>query len=412
MAKIVNSFTSKMEVGSPMASLYLLGNPDHYTSHTFIPFYWQGYVHEVGKAWPEDGESLYREKVTLFKKGNRILGLSLVNDYVYRPKELEHMNLYEYISQCTRVPTGEKSEKEDKSKITIQNENKHLDAEVDVNFDGKPKKEVGKTYRFLKEHPFTKTQAVRLLPPKKHSVPNFVGATLPRRDQGDREYYCKTIMTLFKPWRTGKHLKGNEETWDDAFYKHVFTEQQSSILKNMHVKYECLDANDDYFAQLRAGGVQLPMGEFMNADDFDPGNGDYAWEVPDGDPAEFDNLICLSDYMNAKQARRQAQILEMRRVMTKTGWPDANPDLLPKDLDLTTAPVPTGKNWKNEVNSYRQRILDDRIKQMAASLNNGNNKIVNLDNSKVNIVKIVDKSYLEKKFYSKEHQVKVDEVAT
>jgi hypothetical protein len=34
--KIVNSLNAKMEIGSPMASMYLLGNPDHYTSHQFI----------------------------------------------------------------------------------------------------------------------------------------------------------------------------------------------------------------------------------------------------------------------------------------------------------------------------------------------------------------------------------------
>ena len=32
---IVNSMTTKMEIGSPMASAYLLGQPDHYTSHKF-----------------------------------------------------------------------------------------------------------------------------------------------------------------------------------------------------------------------------------------------------------------------------------------------------------------------------------------------------------------------------------------
>ena len=30
LIQIVNSLTAKMEIGAPMASLYLLGNPDHY----------------------------------------------------------------------------------------------------------------------------------------------------------------------------------------------------------------------------------------------------------------------------------------------------------------------------------------------------------------------------------------------
>jgi len=43
----VNSLTSKMEIGRPMACLYLLGNPDHYTSHKFTVVYWKNYIGEV-----------------------------------------------------------------------------------------------------------------------------------------------------------------------------------------------------------------------------------------------------------------------------------------------------------------------------------------------------------------------------
>ncbi len=41
ITQVVNSLTSCLEIGSPMASLYLLGNPDHYTNYTFTVFYWQ-----------------------------------------------------------------------------------------------------------------------------------------------------------------------------------------------------------------------------------------------------------------------------------------------------------------------------------------------------------------------------------
>jgi len=42
--KIVNALTAKLEIGGPMASLYLLGNPDHYTNQNFVVFYWKSYV--------------------------------------------------------------------------------------------------------------------------------------------------------------------------------------------------------------------------------------------------------------------------------------------------------------------------------------------------------------------------------
>ncbi|RXW15199.1 hypothetical protein EST38_g10656 [Candolleomyces aberdarensis] len=39
------------QIGGPMAAMYLLGNPDHYTSHYFVPFYWKPYVTDVLQAW-------------------------------------------------------------------------------------------------------------------------------------------------------------------------------------------------------------------------------------------------------------------------------------------------------------------------------------------------------------------------
>ena len=55
MTKIVNSLSGKMEWGSPIGSMYLLGNPDHYTNYTFTPFYWKSFVQEVRKPWePQD----------------------------------------------------------------------------------------------------------------------------------------------------------------------------------------------------------------------------------------------------------------------------------------------------------------------------------------------------------------------
>jgi hypothetical protein len=46
MTKVANLLSAKAEMGAPMIAMYLLGNPDHYTSHTFVLFYWLPYVIE------------------------------------------------------------------------------------------------------------------------------------------------------------------------------------------------------------------------------------------------------------------------------------------------------------------------------------------------------------------------------
>ena len=47
MTKVANLLSAKAEMGAPMIAMYLLGNPDHYTGPTFVPFYWQSYVQEA-----------------------------------------------------------------------------------------------------------------------------------------------------------------------------------------------------------------------------------------------------------------------------------------------------------------------------------------------------------------------------
>jgi hypothetical protein len=102
--QVVNSLTSKMEIGGPMASLYILGNPDHYTDHKFVPFYWRGYVKEALNAWIEVQESEkvadlddLQDKVVINKSQGQFIGLSKVNDYVYRPSAYDQVSLYDWI---------------------------------------------------------------------------------------------------------------------------------------------------------------------------------------------------------------------------------------------------------------------------------------------------------------------------
>ena len=102
MTKVANLLSAKAEMGAPMIAMYLLGNPDHYTSHEFIPFYWQSYVQEVQRAFNSaSGENLKNndvpQKVTVIKKKGKIVGLSPIHDYVHRPDSLEDISLYEWV---------------------------------------------------------------------------------------------------------------------------------------------------------------------------------------------------------------------------------------------------------------------------------------------------------------------------
>ena len=61
------------------------------------------------------------------------------------------------------------------------------------------------------------------------------------------------MLTLFKPWHDGRDLITDEQSWDDSFVNHKFSSRQTELMKYFNLKYECLDARDDYAAQLKQG---------------------------------------------------------------------------------------------------------------------------------------------------------------
>ena len=97
LTQIVNSLTAKMEIGAPMAAMYLLGNPDHYTDHKFRTFYWKSYVCEARSPWQMDTEYQKGNKVGIKNKGGRIMAITPVHDYTFRPVEYDNICLYDWI---------------------------------------------------------------------------------------------------------------------------------------------------------------------------------------------------------------------------------------------------------------------------------------------------------------------------
>ncbi|KAJ7115119.1 hypothetical protein C8R43DRAFT_846283, partial [Mycena crocata] len=106
-----------MEIGSPMASMYVLGNPDHYTSHSYVNFWWKGYVRFVRTFWTESddrmdmGDKDVDESVPLGKQDGEFVGSSSVDDYRYRPAVFENLSVYEW-TQCYDKKIRTKKERE------------------------------------------------------------------------------------------------------------------------------------------------------------------------------------------------------------------------------------------------------------------------------------------------------------
>jgi hypothetical protein len=195
LTQIVNNLTSKMEIGGPMASMYLLKNPDHYTNHNFRTFYWPNFVRAARYVWNPDNKEHGEDQLVLLKIKGKIIGRTFVQDYVFRPVECNQMSLYDWI----RLSEVEKCPSEIEQNNCDDNINgAGSDNGNDIDFNVKDNKDT--FYPFLKDHPLYHSHHVMLLDDIQGWVPNFVGGALPRSDCGDREYYCSTMLTFFKLW--------------------------------------------------------------------------------------------------------------------------------------------------------------------------------------------------------------------
>jgi hypothetical protein len=464
--QIVNSLTAKLEIGGPMASLYILGHPDHYTGHRFIPFYWKGYVKEVLDAWvDEHDDSLVpdlknvTDNVVINKNRGRLVGLSKISDYIYRPTSCENVCLYDWVrlskksrihrsirkkvgdpvddpefdesddelnihpddytdaieDEQTKAATKDKPDlKRTKNDIPslrdfieddigyfgdvhVDDDNEESDDELDVMEELAEKDPKYNDY-FRPGHPQSHTHCARMRKKNPLVVPNFLPNTLPRSDSGDREYYCCTMLTLFKPWRNGKYLKSEKESWDKAFVAHKFSKRQLEIMKYFNLRYECLDARDDYSAKCNkqtGSGInfQWATSEMLaDLDDF------YDTELVIANGDEDDDAD--SDALNVPGSRGRAKIYEMmaaERTMKQSGWldecEDGSPDVGPLHPVEPECKQPA-KAWRAAVLAKKQEIIDERNKYLPTNVSSKNKP----KPFKPNTVKVVDKAYIDKKF--------------
>ena len=196
--------------------------------------------------------------MTLVKSHGRIIGLSPIYDYIFRPSELQDLNLYDWVRLCKHkkitksdskdIFTDDVVQPDEQCELTDSEEASDLSMS-DIDSDDEntkvsptPDKNQPGIFCFIKGHPLYKSHAAHKVSEDKAEIPNFIGETLPRRDKGDREWYCCTMLALFKPWRTGLDLKTFNQSWDDSFNQHQFTTRQWDVMDNFHLRYECLDA--------------------------------------------------------------------------------------------------------------------------------------------------------------------------
>ena len=133
----------------------------------------------------------------------------------------------------------QKESEELENKVNDSNEDESLDTEA-IDFTT--------WIRFSETHPQYNIHHVHICTEAEAKVPDFIGGALLKKDKGNYEDYCMTILTLFKPWRIDKDLRADDSTWNDTFLGYVFTERQVELIKFFHIRYKCNNAKDDFAA--------------------------------------------------------------------------------------------------------------------------------------------------------------------
>ena len=275
--------------------------------------------------------------------------------------------------------------------IDSDQESENMDDELNIDDNVQFKEDDTKFYSFLPDHPQYNTHEIQCKYLSEFIVPNFIGGTLPRCDQGDYEYYCSTMLTLFKPWRTGHDLKSADETWEEAFNRHVFSPTQKNLMSNFNLRYECLDARDDYSAQMKDNNKE--DNRFWDNSEKNPLDQEYTgWK---------DNEEELNDemYLTGSSRQNDAKEEEMRQVeqiVAGAGWLDQSPDGINKVDPEGIAPTVnnSGSQWTSLIQSIRKKIIADRSKNLPAGPNKPFDELHGTDKVFVDTMT----SYLSQKF--------------
>ena len=262
-------------------------------------------------------------------------------------------------------------------------------------------------FRFGTAHPLSDTHASRYINNNDHRVPNFIDASLPRRDKGDHEHYCCMMLTIFKLWRSGVDLKGADASWDEAFNSYHFTEEQETFMNNFNVKYECLDARDNYRAQMKKDGMNMLFSSWDSTElEGEELPGSLFQPHSDQDEVGEDEL--QTGVLHLRQLREMESV---KLMLSLLGWTTA------KETAQIHGPIKPDKvlntsQWEAEVEKVKQdditRKQENNRVSVAASGPTPNN-----ETAECNVIKVVDKSYLCRSFHLDPHsELVVDTIKT
>ncbi|CAF4225843.1 unnamed protein product, partial [Adineta steineri] len=175
-------------------------------------------------------------------------------DYQYRSTALDNMCVYDYIRLYRKKPINSRDRKQ-------------LEAQADTSSSqpkdpqrGRPSSE---REAFQAGHPQAASHVnIKRIKPV---VPVLLGPPVPRRDRDDtKERYCRSILTLYFPWRSIQDVSDINQTWEEAFQIRQTRILPTSwkIINNIQLLQECKNDRDEHLQQVTEAAQTETDGDY------------------------------------------------------------------------------------------------------------------------------------------------------
>ena len=144
-------------------------------------------------------------------------------------------------------------------------------------------------------------------------VPVLIGPPVPRKDREDtRERYCRSILTLFFPWRSIQDLCDVDQTWEQAFkirHAHI-TSESWKFINNIQLLQECKNDRDEHLQQVIEAAQTEAVNEHLHPSCNDSDDDDENTEI-----LEMLGAIDISGIPAVKELGTKAEHIYSKKVV-------------------------------------------------------------------------------------------------
>ncbi|CAF1311364.1 unnamed protein product [Adineta ricciae] len=362
-----NTLASQQELSGAQVASYLMGWPDHYTTHEFINLFLIGIENYLQAALMEarskqqrqmesklssilhtysnTHDSTYRrlkrsyymilfdiilfvhvtiwfclidmmdteteencletEEQFLLQVDETKTKYVYVNtrvDYQYRSSSLDNICLYDYIRLYRKKLMDTRDRKQLEAQSMAENN------EMKALRRGRP---VSEREAFRDGHPQASSHIniKRTIP----VVPVLLGPPIPRRDREDtKERYCRSILTLFLPWRSVQDVCDVDQSWEQAFEirNERITLESRRTIENIQLLQECKNDRDEHLQQV----IEAAQTEIVNDPTY-PSRNDSSSDDENTEILDMLENVDISEIPTLKEPGGKAEQIYFEKVV-------------------------------------------------------------------------------------------------